>query len=375
MTKFKKNFFFFVKSALALVAFLTLILFFYAAFFYNSSTKETKTLENEATKEEVLKGDKDLKSEEEAKKVKKQETENKTKIQQLKTTLKDGMFAVVGDKAVTRSDILNEMKSILILNNMVYSDEVKSELQQMAVKSIIKKNIKKIEINKRNFLEYDQQDLNKELNKIANKINIDVPTLKKICESNGLDFSLVEDKVKTDLLWNTLIFYLYSNRVTVNLSEIDEQLKLYQNKRKFNEFLISEIILKPVESSKLESEIEKVKKEIEIEGFEKVAMNLSISSSAVNGGDLGWLNESKISDKFKSIIFNTPVGGLSQPVLLKDGILIFQIRDKRIIEKEVNLEELKNQLVNSEKTKMLNMYSKSHYDNLKRSTPVKFLNE
>ena len=176
-------------------------------------------------------------------------------------------------------------------------------------------------------------------------------------------------------MWNSLIFYLYSNRISVNLSEIDEQLKLFQNKKEFEEYLISEIIIKPVEKNKLESEIEKIRKKIEIEGFEKVAMKLSISQTAIKGGDLGWLSESKISKKFKSIIFNTSVGDLSTPILVKDGILIFKVRDKRKTKNKINLEELKNQLVISEKTKMLNIYSKSHYDSLKRTTLIKFFNE
>lgn len=375
MTKFKKNFFFFIKSALALVAFLTLILFFYAAFFYNPPVDEKKIIQNEKINEEELKGDEGLKEAEKPKEETEQKSQKKAKIKQIKTSLKDGLFAVVSDKAVTKSDVLNEMKLILILNNMVYSDEIRKELQQMAVKSVIKKNIKKIEIKKRDFLKFNQQDLNNELNAIAKKLNLNVQTLKNICETNGLDFSIVEDQVKTDLLWNSLIFYLYSRRVSVNLDEIDEKIKLYQNKKVFNEYLISEIILKPIESSKLESEIEKITKGIEIDGFEKVAMNVSISPTAVKGGDLGWLNESQISQKFRSIIFNTAVGNITKPIVLKDGILIFKIRDKRKMEKEINLEELKEQLVKSEKTKMLNMYSKTHYDNSKRSTPVKFFNE
>ena len=104
-------------------------------------------------------------------------------------------------------------------------------------------------------------------------------------------------------------------------------------------------------------------------------MNLSISQTAIKGGDLGWLSESKISKKFKSIIFNTPIGDLSKPILVKDGILIFKVRDKRKTKNKINLEELKNQLVISEKTKMLNIYSKSHYDSLKRTTIIKFFNE
>jgi len=46
--------------------------------------------------------------------------------------------------------------------------------------------------------------------------------------------NLIENKVKIDLLWNSLIFYFYNNKISVNLNEIDEQLKLYQNKKEFS---------------------------------------------------------------------------------------------------------------------------------------------
>ena len=93
----------------------------------------------------------------------------------------------------------------------------------------------------------------------------------------------------------------------------------------------------------------------EIEGFKNVDMKLSISESAMSGGDLGWLNENKLTEKFRSILSNTPIGSLSKPILLNENILIFKVRDKRKIDR--NIEEEKNQLVNSEKTKILNMHS------------------
>ena len=104
-------------------------------------------------------------------------------------------------------------------------------------------------------------------------------------------------------------------------------------------------------------------------------MKLSISESSMSGGDLGWVNENKLAEKFRSILSNTPIGSLSKPILLNKNILIFKVRDKRKIKKEINLEELKNQLVDSEKTKMLNMYSRSHYDKLRRLISIKFFNE
>ena len=289
--------------------------------------------------------------------------------------INDGLYITVGNKAVTKSDVVDEIKKILILNNVIYSEDKREELHQLAVKSVIKLNVKKIEVERNDFLEFSKNDLNNELTRMANNLDMDLDTLKSVFSSNELDFSIVEDQIKTELLWNSLIFYLYRNRISINLSEIDEQLRLNQNKEEFMEYLISEIVIKAVEKDKLESKIEEIKNKINIEGFESVAMNLSISQTASKGGDLGWVNENVISEKYKSKISKTTVGSLSEPILLNEGILIFKVRDKRKIEKKIDLEELKNQMVSSEKTKILNMYSMTHYDNVRRTISINFFDD
>ena len=77
------------------------------------------------------------------------------------------------------------------------------------------------------------------------------------------------------------------------------------------------------------SKIDEIKNNIKIDGFEKVALNYSISETAIRGGDLGWVNENAISEKFKSIIKNTQVGNISEPIFLPEGIFLFKLRDKK----------------------------------------------
>ena len=91
----------------------------------------------------------------------------------------------------------------------------------------------------------------------------------------------------------------------------------------------------------------------------------------MKGGDLGWISENIISEKIKSKLMETTIGKLSSPIILQDGILIFKVRDKRKIDKNVSLEEIKNQLINAEKSKILNMHSMSHYDKARRSISIK----
>ena len=370
MIKIKKIIFFIIKSLLTLVVFLTVVLFFYAAFFFEPSPVEEKIVEKQVTKSEELSDieeEKRLKQEEQRLK----ETQVTKKIQ-VETVIADGLYATVGNKAITKSDIINEIKVILILNNKSYSVDEDKKLREMALKSIIKRNIKQIEIEGNNFLQFNQQDFKKELLRLANNINVDVDTLKNIFASNELDFSIIENQIKAELLWNSLIFQLYKNRISINLDEIDEQLKLIKNKKEIEEYLISEIVIKTVEKDKLESAIKELKNKIKIEGFESAAISLSISDSATRSGDLGWINENLISKKLKSVIAGTSVGNISKPILLPNGILIFKVRNKRKVERNIDLEEVKNELVNSEKTRILNMHSSSHYNALRRSISIKF---
>ena len=291
------------------------------------------------------------------------------------TVIKDSLLATVGNIPITKSDIVNEMKILLILNNESYSDDKREWLYKRAMKTTIKRSLKQIAINQHSFLEYNKKDIEKELINLANNINVDLNTLKNICESNELDFEIIENQIKVELLWNSLIFQLYKNRLSINIDEINEQLKLIQNKKELNEYLISEIIIKPVAKDQLKSEIKELKNKIKIEGFENVAISLSISETASKGGNLGWINESIISEQFKSKIYNTPVGNLSEPILLPNGILIFEVRDKRKVKRNLNIEKEKDKIVNSEKTKILNMYSLSYYDQLKRTVTIKFYDE
>ena len=138
--------------------------------------------------------------------------------------IKNGLFATVGNKTITHYDIISEAKVILILNGQDYSDEKKAKLQKAAINSLIKRNIKTIEIEKYN-LGYNEEDMNRELTRLVTRLNIDVDQLKNMLVSNGIEFSSIVEQIRVELLWNTLIFEVYKDRLSVSATEIEEQLK------------------------------------------------------------------------------------------------------------------------------------------------------
>ena len=105
--------------------------------------------------------------------------------------IEDAIYATVANKAITHSDIINEIKIILILNGQSYSEDRKEILEKMALKSVIKREIKKIEVEKYPKLKFKPSDLEKELNNLANNLNLDLNTLKDAFITNEINFSNV----------------------------------------------------------------------------------------------------------------------------------------------------------------------------------------
>jgi len=289
-----------------------------------------------------------------------------------KTEINDSIFATVGNKVITRSDIVNEIKIILISTGQVFAEDKLKTLQTVAIKALVERNIKKIEINKYDNLQFSKDDLQNEMIKLAQSINADIDTLKNTLTTNDVNYETLIDVYKTELLWNTLIFNLYKNSMVINKDEVEEQLRLFQYKKKISEYLISEIIIPHVNREEFDNEIKKIKSSIEVEGFENIAIKLSISESALEGGDVGWVSENTLPENLKNIMEETQVGEISEAIILAEGILIFKLRDKRSVENVVDLEEVKNEIIRNEKSKILNMHSLSHYDRLRRTVTIKY---
>ena len=170
-------------------------------------------------------------------------------------TVSDSLFATIGNKALTKFDILKELKLILITNGQSFSEDRRAQLETAAVNSAIKNTIKKIEIEKYKDLTYKKEDLNNELIRIASNLNMDVDLLRSTLLANEIEFSYLKEQIQTELLWNSLIFEIYKDRISINIDEVDEQLKLIQNAKEIYEYLISEIIIEPVSEDKFENKI------------------------------------------------------------------------------------------------------------------------
>ena len=187
MNYIKKIIYFIITLSFTLIVFSTLILFFYAAFFFEPPAVERKTEENQITKSEESSTlpIEEVEPKKEIVKVDVSEVEEViVDVPEVEEVIKDSLFATVGNKAITQSDIINEIKIILILTGQSFTEDIKDQLQAGAIRSTISRNIKKIEIEKYDYLTFNLPDVDKELKKLAVNLYMDIDTFENTIRVN-----------------------------------------------------------------------------------------------------------------------------------------------------------------------------------------------
>ena len=227
--------------------------------------------------------------------------------------INNSIIISVGNQPITKLDLLKEIKMVAILSNTNISNENKEQIKKLAVQSLINRTIKNQEIVKYGIENYDKKDLDQMISDTEKKLGLSRKELKNLFELQNLNYNSLITKFETDLKWNSLIFRLYKNKITLNTVELESQIRSEVENTKQNRiFYISEIVINLPEDGG-NNAIKEVLESINNNGFENAAKKLSISSSAENGGKIGWFQETQLSKKIFSNIENIKVNEVGKP--------------------------------------------------------------
>ena len=286
----------------------------------------------------------------------------------LQSSINNSIIISVGNSPITSLDLLKEMKLISFVTKNKINDSNKEQIKQMAVQSLIKRKIKEIEITKYEINNYNAKDLENMIERTSRNLGVDKNGLAILMRNNNLNIKNLEDKYKIDLKWNTLIFELYKNKISLNMSDIEKKINSRLEKLDSNrKFLLSEIEIQKEGKYNLDFIMDSINKD----GFEITAKKFSVSQSAVYGGNIGLVEEKKLSNKIYENIKNLNTDEISKPIIFDTTIVIIKKMGEKVYEK--NIQEIKDTIVRVEKEKKLQMFSNSHYSNLEKVIQINFL--
>ena len=238
----------------------------------------------------------------------------------------------------------------------------------------------------KNQIIIDKEKIDKKLKTLiaGQKKNVEYLIYEIFIENSAI--KELDEESKEELNENNVVEELPENKVVDEKNSgiiIEAEIASYNNKK--NSIVEEKSIEKMVEV-KTNDQITETKKKDQItiddvienikeEGFENTAIKFSSSPTAQQGGNLGWVSESKFSKVLVKSIKETKIGSITEPLPISGGILILKVGDKRVEETNMDLDKEMEKLIEIEKNKQLNNFSTNYFNQVKNNIKIKYFND
>ena len=284
--------------------------------------------------------------------------------------LENKIILKINNDIITSIDVLNEMSYLKFFNNSL--TELKDEeIYKIAVQSIIKFKIKKNEINKqvKKTSNINEEYLNLLIENRYKQLGFkNLSNFKEKLDYQNIDFEYFKDKLLIDIIWNEIIFIKYKDKLLINEDQLRKKLENQKNYEK--KYKLLEIVYQIKNTSEADKIYASIIEDINELGFENAALKHSVSSTASNGGNLGWVDERILNKDILETLNEISINSISQPIRISGGFLILKKEEEKIVESKINIEEELSKLINYEKNEQLNNFSNLYYNKVKKDVVI-----
>ena len=276
----------------------------------------------------------------------------------------------INDEIITNIDVEDESRYLIALNNELkkLSDKKISEIAKI---SIIKETVKKIELIK--YFKLDQKNpiLDTVIKNFYLKLELNnEDEFMKYLNSYNLTIQDVKRKIEIETVWNQLIYEKFKNQINIDEISLKKRINTNMITKEKTEYLLSEIIFDKKKDESLDEQIRQINESITDIGFKNTANIYSVSDSAKFGGVIGWVNKDNLSKKTIEIIKELKVGENTKEIQLGNSFLILKIDNIRKEKVEIDKKKELAKMINFERNKQLEKFSKIYYNKIKINTVI-----
>ena len=280
-------------------------------------------------------------------------------------SIENKILLKINNKIITSFDLYNEIKILKLLNNNI-SDLSEDKIIKIASKSLTKQAIKELELSKYSKnLELPKEYLNSYLLNYAKKLNFNTKEdFLKYFEKNMIDTDALKKKITIDLLWNQFVYARFLKNVKIDENKIREEI----SKKKFiNEYLLSEIVFNVESKNDIKIIFDSIKESIKKDGFNKTALTYSTSSTSQNGGNLGWIKETSLSETVRKILKDINIDQFTKPIQIPGGFLILYVQNIKKVKSNLDINKETENIVKLKTNKQLDQFSNIYFNKIKKN--------
>ncbi len=276
----------------------------------------------------------------------------------------------VNDQIITNIDIKKESRYLITLNSQLKKLNQKKILN-ISKESALREKIKEIELLKYFDLTAENPLTEKYIEsfylrlKLTNKVE-----LSSLLNNYGLSMEYVKKKINIELTWNQLIYEKYKDQINIDVNKLKKQISKNKSTTEKKIYQLSEIIFEVDNQKNLDNKVKNIRESIEEIGFKNTANIYSIANTAKFGGEIGWIEEERLSKKVMQELKKRNINDITLPFQTGGSFLILRIDNIKYEQKIIDEKAQLDKIIQFQTDKQLERFSKIYYNKLKINTSI-----
>lgn len=249
----------------------------------------------------------------------------------------DHIVAVVNEDIIAKSELDSQTREMLAqLTQKRTNLPPMRILQEQVLERMIAKRLQ-LQTAERLGLGVDDATVTKAIANIAQNNNISLLQLRETLEADGISFPLFREQLREDILINRLKQKEVINRIVITEQDVKNFLarEIGTSRQRSAVRLFHILIATPEGASP--QDVQAAKREAlsvydqlnQGADFSELAVRVSDGRQALEGGDLGWIETSRIPSLFTSVVDEMEPGTISEPIRNASGFHIVKLSEVR----------------------------------------------
>ncbi|MDX8358680.1 peptidylprolyl isomerase [Sphingopyxis terrae] len=240
--------------------------------------------------------------------------------------------AIINGEVITATDIEQRLALIRIANNDVQLPaEELQRLRQQVFSNLIDEKLQ-IQEARAAKIDIDENVINEQFARLAARFKQTPEEFSKYLESKGSSAAAVKQQIRGEFAWDRLLSRNIQSTTNVSTDEVEAVVKRLQEAKGQDELHLGEIYLSvtPENADAVMANAQKIIQALQAGGsFAAYARQFSEASTAVVGGDLGWVRPATLPPSMAQAALSMQPGQLVGPVEVPGGISILLMIDRR----------------------------------------------
>ena len=131
--------------------------------------------------------------------------------------------------------------------------------------------------------------------------------------------------------------------------------------------MLSEIVFNVESKNDIKIIFDSIKESIKKDGFNKTALTYSTSSTSQNGGNLGWIKETSLSETVRKILKDINIDQFTKPIQIPGGFLILYVQNIKKIKSNLDINKETENIVKLKTNKQLDQFSNIYFNKIKKN--------